>query len=109
MSFTKKYHVGDLRPSQLLLSYGVGAIIGLPHLSTLIMGLDDWDTKTSEEIVEPRLLQAIQSVMGTQLHRLLSPPSIDESPLNAPSYIGIPVVTFPRWMVCPACHYSHCL
>jgi hypothetical protein len=103
MSFVKKYQVGDLRPSQLLLAYGVGAVIDLPHMSALVMGLDDWNTQSAEEIVEPRLLQAIQSVMGPRVQRLLSPP-IDESNQQAFTQVGVPVAAFPRWMVCPTCH-----
>ena len=37
--------VGDLRPSQLIFTFGVGAVLDLPNLSGLILGLDDWDTR----------------------------------------------------------------
>jgi hypothetical protein len=36
-----KHKLGDLRPSQLLLTLGVGSIVDLPNLSVMIMGLDD--------------------------------------------------------------------
>jgi len=102
----RKYQVGEVRPSQLLLNYGVGAIIDLPHISTLVMGLDDWDTASSQEIAEERLLQAVQSVLGGQVQRLLSPPAAEtntRNPLDRSARIGVPVATFPRWMVCPKC------
>lgn len=102
----KKYQVGEVRPSQLLLNYGVGSVIDLPHISTIVMGLDDWDTANSQEINENRLLQAVQSVLGAQIKRLLSPPAASTSmpnPLDRESRIGVPVATFPRWMVCPRC------
>ena len=35
--------VGDVRPSQLLWTYGPGALIDLPNLSVLTMGLERWD------------------------------------------------------------------
>ena len=35
--------VGEVRPSQLLWTYGPGALIDLPNLSVLTMGLDRWD------------------------------------------------------------------
>ncbi|BCL80114.1 DUF1998 domain-containing protein [Ktedonobacteria bacterium brp13] len=105
MSYLAKYPIGDIRPNQLLLTYGVGAIVDLPHLSTLVMGLDDWDTRTSAEIFEPRLLMAVQSIMGPQLKQLLSPPASDDKPgVSTSMPTGIPVATFPRWMVCPVCH-----
>jgi hypothetical protein len=33
-------HVGELRPSQLMHTYGVGATVELPELTTLVLGLD---------------------------------------------------------------------
>lgn len=97
-----RYQVGDLRPSQLLLTYGVGAIVDLPHISALIMGLDSWNVSQASEILEERLLAAVQSVLGKQVKHLYAPPA-DESTNGASSLVGVPVVTFPRWMVCPAC------
>ncbi len=32
----RKYPVGEVRPSQLLFTYGVGSLVDLPHLSTLV-------------------------------------------------------------------------
>ena len=102
----KKYQVGEVRPSQLLLNYGVGSIIDLPHISTIVMGLDDWDTINAQEINEERLLQAVQSVLGAQIKRLLSPPAApatSHNPLDSSARIGVPVAAFPRWLVCPKC------
>ncbi len=39
----KKYRVGELRPSQVLFTYGIGSIVDLPYISTMVMGLDDWE------------------------------------------------------------------
>jgi hypothetical protein len=39
--------VGELNPSQLLYTYGVGSIVDLPHLSVIVNGLDDWPTDPS--------------------------------------------------------------
>ena len=43
----KKSEVGELRPSQLLLTFGVGAIVDLPNMSVMVMGLDDWPIRHS--------------------------------------------------------------
>lgn len=105
----KKYKVGELRPSQLLFTYGMGAIIDLPHISTMVMGLDDWETAYSQEIGEPRLLQAVQAILGPQVKRLYSPPTLQEqtngpfNPLEESTTVGVPVAPFPRWMLCPRC------
>ncbi|MBO0783834.1 MAG: hypothetical protein J2P37_33925, partial [Ktedonobacteraceae bacterium] len=97
-----KHYVGDVRPSQLLWTHGVGSIIDLPHISTIVMGLDDWDTSKANEIHEERLLKAIQSILGRQVTALRMPP-IDELATTY-STVGVPVAIFPRWLVCPFCH-----
>lgn len=72
--------VGELNPSQLLYTYGVGAIVDLPHLSAIVSGLDDWpvDPEYVREIQEERLLYAIRSNLGDQVQRLLSLPTVPE-------------------------------
>ncbi len=97
-----RHQVADIRPSQLLLTYGVGAIVDMPHISALVMGLDSWNTSQASEIIEERLLAAVQSVMGKQVKHLYAPPA-EQSANTTTSVIGVPVVAFPRWMVCPAC------
>jgi len=107
MKGLKKYAVGEVRPSQLLLTYGVGSIIDLPHISTLVMGLDDWDTTHALEINEERLLHAVQTALGPQVKQLLSPPISEErphTPFDSAARVGVPVGVFPRWMICPHCH-----
>jgi hypothetical protein len=97
--------LGELRPSQLIYTFGVGALIDLPNMSSMIMGLDDWDTRYSLEIHEERLLGAIQRRLGPQVQKLVLPPiSFEEDGRdpNAPP-IGVPVAPFPRWLRCPAC------
>lgn len=72
--------VGELNPSQLLYTYGVGAIVDLPHLSAIVSGLDDWpvDPEYVREIQEERLLFALKGELGNQVQRLLSLPSVPD-------------------------------
>jgi hypothetical protein len=104
---TQSRRVGELRPSQLLYTFGVGAAVDLPHLSALVLGLDDWDLTYSEEIDEPRLLGAVRAKVGRQVATLRLPPytSPGNNPLDEWARIGVPVGTFPRWLRCPACSY----
>lgn len=100
--------VGELRPSQLLFSFGVGATVDLPNISAMVMGLDDWSTANSASISEERLLAAVRAQAGGQVERLLSPPLSPETegftnPFDAGADIGVPVAPFPRWMLCPYC------
>jgi len=101
-----KYRIGELRPSQILFSFGIGAVADLPNVSVLIMGLEDWDKSRSIELGEERLLSAVRRELGAQIKQLLSPPvpPEDSSPNNPfDQLIGIPVAPFPGWMVCPRC------
>jgi hypothetical protein len=97
--------LGELRPSQLIFTFGVGSLVDLPNMSVMIMGLDDWDTRYCKEVAEDRLIAAVQKRLGGQMNRLYLPPikidSLDRDPA-APA-IGVPVVPFPRWMRCSLC------
>ena len=74
-----KYKVGELRPSQILFSFGVGAVLDLPNLSVMVMGLENWNTQNALELNEPRLLAAVRKELGSQVKRLLSPPTPPEN------------------------------
>lgn len=101
--------IGELRPTQLLYTYGVGSVVDLPYVSTMVMGLEDWKTAYSREINEERLLVAVQNHLGAQVQRLLAPPVVPDtggtaSQLDERNRIGVPVSPFPRWMRCPWCN-----
>jgi hypothetical protein len=99
--------VGELRPSQALTTFGIGAIIDLPHLSVMVMGLEDWPLKDTVEIGEQRLLASVKEVLGPQVKALRSAPVVPDTyqfnQFDASALVGIPVAPFPRWMVCPYC------
>ena len=59
---SKKYRVGELRPSQILFTYGIGSILDLPFISTMVMGLEDWENPYPVQVGEERLLQAPAAV-----------------------------------------------
>lgn len=110
MTNANNIKVGELNPSQLLYSFGVGAIVDLPHLSAIVSGLDDWPVNPEyvREIQEERLLSALKVELGDQVKRLLSLPTVPDeggtsNPFGQEVHIGVPVSTFPQWMVCPSC------
>lgn len=100
----KGLRVGDVRPSQVTFSYGVGSLVDLPHLSVLVMGLDEWNVLNAPRISEERLLSAVQALLGAQVKELCAPPPMpnDYKPTDY-SIDGVPVALFPRWMLCPSC------
>jgi len=97
--------LGDIRPSQLIFTFGIGALLDLPNMSALVMGLDDWDTRYCQEITEDRLLAALQRRLGGQVRKLYLPPIMfDDLGMDAASpAVGVPVSPFPRWLRCPIC------
>src|SRR4051812_17805627 len=109
MATMRKSEVGELRPSQLLTTFGIGSLVDLPNLSVMVMGLESWPDSYATEIGEERLLLSAQQVLGPQLKRLLSAPRgpdtvgaqtnwFDES-----RQVGVPVAPFPRWLICSKC------
>lgn len=101
-----KHVVGQVRPSQLLWTYGPGALVDLPNLSVVTMGLDRWEESRCAPIEEARLLAAVRRILGPQVSRLRMPPfSLEEGadPMSAEGKIGVPVRPFPRWLRCVRC------
>jgi hypothetical protein len=98
--------IGEVRPSQLLWTYGPGALIDLPNLSVVTLGMDQWEKDRCQPIHEPRLLAAVRKVLGPQVENLRMPPfqkSELVDPWSAEANIGVPVRPFPRWMRCVKC------
>lgn len=105
MSVTR---VGAVRPSQLLYTYGPGALVDLPHLSVVVRGLGEWSTDpaVAPEVVERRLLAAVRRRPTTaQVVALRFPPYLEETSnlFDDWSRTGVPVRVFPQWLRCPAC------
>ena len=101
-----EHRVGDVRPTQLLHTYGVGAMVDLPNIAAMVMGLDDWKLQYATPVGEERLLAAVRGQLGRQVERLMLPPvdpdDSNRDPLNGPR-IGVPVAAFPQWYRCPWC------
>ena len=98
--------VGGVRPSQMIHTYGPGAVVDLPQLSVVLAGTDLWDINHTERILEPRLIGAVRAVPGCHLvTEFRTPPWEEEtaSPFDEWARIGVPVHPFPRWLRCTGC------
>src|SRR5688572_13020704 len=82
---------GEVRRSQLITTYGVGAIIAVEDESFMVAGIDRWAVK-SANVHEPRLERQL-NVQGFVL-----------PPAGGGSALDVPVVRFPLWYSCPACN-----
>lgn len=95
--------VGEVRPSQLLWTYGPGALIDLPNISVVTLGIDQWDLDRCKPIEEARLLAAVRTILGPQVESLRMPPFSQSETVDVWSNIGVPVRPFPRWLRCVKC------
>jgi hypothetical protein len=98
--------VGEVRPTQLLWTYGPGALIDLPSLSVVTMGIDKWDKDRCQPIAEARLLAAVKKILGQQVATMRMPPFVkldNIDPWSPEAKIGVPVRPFPRWLRCVKC------
>ena len=87
---------GETRPSQIITTFGPGAMMDLPDHSVLISGLDFW-LSVSDEIFEPRLATKLAKVCEVPGVRMFTPPTEQEDP-NGP-LTGIPCFQFPEWFI----------
>jgi hypothetical protein len=90
-----------------MLNYGIGALADLPNLSAIVTGLEDWPVQQGIPIAEERLLASVRENLGPQVRDLIAPPPVPDIPVgmldDAVHTVGIPVASFPRWLVCPQC------
>lgn len=89
--------------SQLLLTYGPGAMLDLPEHAVVVAGLQDWRYGAGwEPLSEDRLVPLLQQQLGDKLSQTFSglrqPPVYDEE--RHDSYApGVEVRLFPTWFI----------
>jgi hypothetical protein len=102
---------GTVRQSQVVTTFGPGAMVDLLTDAVLVSGLDFWSYDRNfapPHIPEPRLRDSIVERFR-ELGRELS----QEHPFRAPpvgndrepsKFAGVQVLEFPHWFVCQRCH-----
>src|SRR5271169_5921894 len=87
-----------LRQSQVLTTFGPGAMVDLPDRAVLIEGLQGWRFSGGrEEVQEPRLVAKLRDKLGLPSVRLVKPPPFDDRPGVKTSTIGARI--FPTWFL----------
>ena len=88
---------GEVRHSQLLTTYGPGALVDLVDEAVIISGLQHW--AKGRPIIEDRLLAMLRKEEGFKNVELFEPPP---RPQNAddPDRQWIKAFRFPEWFVC---------
>ena len=87
--------IGEARQSQVLQLYGSGAMADLPGYAVVIGGLDYWNSKGSEVVDEPRLLQLVRAATGVGHVVLRTPPRGAETSSKPGG--SIKALRFPQW------------
>ena len=87
--------IGDVRPSQIITTFGPGAIVDLQTLSVIVAGIDRWPIEEDRAIYEPRLQRALR------VKRFFPAKPSEGSFQNRRG--TIPTYLFPRFQVCPVC------
>ena len=89
---------GQIRRSQVITTFGPGALIDLPNDSAIVAGLETWGEETSlQRIDEPRLAAKLRAMTGVPDPRLRAPPPEPQSRVEPARGIG--AWRFPEWFV----------
>lgn len=94
---SKLKKAGELRRSQLISTYGSGALVDLPRISGIVSGIDQW----------PKINSKGATKHERNLERLLEKKYFYEVMPATNSWqkeFSIPVFRFPGWYYCPECH-----
>ena len=89
---------GQLRRSQVITTFGPGALIDLPNDSAIVGGLDTWGSESNlQSIDEPRLSAKLHAMTDVPDPRLYAPPPEPEGWQEQRRGIG--AWRFPEWFV----------
>ncbi len=85
-----------IRQSQLITTYGPGAMIDLPRHSVIICGLQDWALLRREKIDERRLVAKLQRLLNVPSLELQTPPRHEDGDRQT-APVGARI--FPTWFI----------
>lgn len=88
---------GRIRQSQVITTYGPGALVDLPKSSVLVAGLDHWSQAGQTLIQEPRLVAKLEELLQVHGLTLRTPPLDDSDPTAPPT--GVTAWRFPEWFI----------
>lgn len=102
--------VGTVRPSHLMFTSGVGALVDLPNFSAIVCGLDEWDYRSVPDrnrIIEPRMLEVVRRYRGGRaVTELRAAPWLDlpDDVEDVAWRVGTPIKPFPNFLRCTVCN-----
>lgn len=89
----------EVRSSQLLTTFGPGAMMDLPDCSVIVGGLDNWRYPQGPHplVDEPRLVAKLRARLDKPTLVLKTPPPSTDDPTGGKP--GVVVWSFPRWFL----------
>jgi hypothetical protein len=87
---------GQLRQSQVVTTFGPGAMLDLPENSVLIGGLDHW-TGRGPEIEEIRLVEKLKALLELPSLKLFAPPPTQDD--DSLPQTNLTAWRFPEWFI----------
>jgi hypothetical protein len=87
---------GQIRQSQIVTTFGPGAMIDLPDHAVILAGLDHWNGYEDHPIVEDRLAGKVRNLLGRPF-AFYAPPADRDDPTAAVT--GVTTWLFPEWFV----------
>ncbi len=88
---------GELRQSQVVNTFGPGAMVDLPDHAVLISGLEHWQGER-KRIFEDRLETRVCAELGLEEVALYAPP-VDDGDLTTSTRSGMTAFQFPTWFL----------
>ncbi len=87
---------GQIRQSQIVTTFGPGAMVDLPDHAVMIGGLEHWHGER-RPIYEERLAARVADIIGVDRVDMYAPPIDTQDPMAMRT--GITAFTFPTWFV----------
>ena len=91
--------VGSLRQSQLITTFGAGAMVDFVDHTVIISGIDNWDWANQDEY--KIFNQSLQNLLGVQY--FVKPKVSAKSAICDKGSADIPASVFPTMLYCPKC------
>ena len=88
---------GQIRQSQIVTTFGPGAMVDLPDHAVIIGGLDNWSGYRDRQIFEERLAEKVKKLLRVDSMEFFAPPADRDDP-TAP-ITGITAWEFPEWFI----------
>lgn len=90
---------GETRRSQIVSTYGPGALVDYPRLSGIMAGIDSWNIFDGSLPANAQFSERnLQKMLGKDFFVQVSTEENSDNPF------AVPVIRFPQYYYCPNCH-----